>query len=136
MFALEPIIAARLASLPAFSGWEVRTGTQPEDRKGLPAIDVRCTGAAISDNKMGAVMVSPEWTVLLVVQRGDLAPGLIDSAFSAVILSLQNWRPGKLNERAWESMRLSKVEAPIFSDSGVAGLELSFSTDARYMAGQ
>lgn len=136
MLSLEPIIAQRLAALPEVAGWEVRTGTLPEARGKLPALDIRCAGAAVTDSRAGAVMVSPEWAVTIAVQRGPLAAGQIDGALAAIIASLHNFRAGQVGGRGWEPMELKRAATPTFSDSGVVGMMLVFTTSARYMAGQ
>lgn len=136
MLALEPLLKTRLQSLPALTGWAVRTGTESADRRLVPAADVRCTGAQVPDSKTGAVMVSPEWTVTLVVRRSDDAAAQLDAAFAGVIASLHNWAPGQHGGRGWEPLRLGRVSEPNFADEGLAGYELLFSTAGSYMGQQ
>lgn len=95
MLALAIPLQQRLAALPQLTGWVVRTNTEAADRKPLPAVDVRCVGAAVADSKTGAAMVAPEWAVTLMVRRGDDASSLLDAALSAVICSLHGWAPGQ-----------------------------------------
>lgn len=135
MLALEPHLKARLQTLPALTGWAVRTGTELTDRRVVPAADVRCTGAQVPDSKTGAVMVAPEWTVTLVVRRSDEAANQLDAAFAAVIASLHNWAPGQHGGRGWEPLKLVRVTEPQFVDEGLAGCELLFTTGARYTSG-
>ena len=132
MLTLETPIVERISTLPALAGWEVRTGTQPEDRRNLPAFDVRCTGAAVTDSKAGAAMVAPVWTITVMARRGPLAAEQLDSAFAAIFATLHNWRAGPMAGRGWEPLRLVRATAPVFTDNGTAGLELEFTTGARY----
>ncbi|CAM3328318.1 hypothetical protein [Polaromonas hydrogenivorans] len=134
MLALEPLLKTRLQALSALIGWAVRCGTELSDRRIVPAADVRCTGAQVPDNKAGAVMVAPEWTVTLVVRRSDEAAGQLDAAFAAVLTSLHNWAPGQQGGRGWEAVRLVRIVEPQFLDEGLAGSELVFNTAARYIS--
>lgn len=134
MLALESHLKTRLQALPALTGWAVRTGTELTDRRMVPAADVRCTGAGVPDSKAGAVMVSPEWTVTLVVRRSDQAADQLDAAFADVLASLHNWAPGQLGGRGWEPLRLGRVTEPQFAEDGLAGIELTFTTGARYIS--
>jgi hypothetical protein len=133
MLALTNPIKTRLAALPALTGWAVRMGSEGADRRLVPAADVRCNGAVVADSRTSAVMVAPEWTVTLVVKRGDAAAGQIDAAFAAVVDSLHNWMPGQHGGRGWEPLKLTRVTEPLFDDAGLVGCELVFSTGARYM---
>lgn len=78
-------------------------------------------------------MVTPEWTVTLVVKRGEAAADQIDAAFAAVVGSLHNWMPGQHGERRWEPLRLGRVTEPLFDNAGLVGCELVFTTGATYM---
>lgn len=133
MLALVPAIAARLAALPALAGWEVRTSLEAADRKGFPAVDVRCTAAAVADRKTGAALVSPEYTVTLMARRADGVADALDAVFAATVGALHNWRPGSQGGRNWEPMALQRVSEALFSDAGVAGYELGFTSAATYM---
>lgn len=133
MLALTAPLKARLAALPALTGWAVRTGSEQVDRRLVPAVDVRCGGAGVVDSRTGAAMVAPEWMVTLIVKRGDGAADQIEAAFAAVVGSLHNWRPGQLGGRGWEPLSLARVTEPLFDDAGVVGCELLFTTGARYM---
>ncbi len=136
MLVLEPLIKARLQALTALTGWAVRTGTELVDRRLVPAADVRCTGASVTDSKAGRATVSPEWAVVLVVRRSDVAAQQLDAAFAAVTESLHSWMPGPQDGRGWEPLRLSRVSEPLFADEGLAGCELTFSTSAVYRGQQ
>jgi hypothetical protein len=132
MLALNTPLKLRLSALPELTGWAVRTGSETVGRTEVPAVDVRCSGAAVSDSKTGAAMVQPEWAVTLIVRRSVDAADQIDAAFAAVVESLHNWAPGEHGERRWEPLRLVRVTEPQFADEGFVGCELSFSTGAKY----
>lgn len=132
MLAITTPLKTRLQALPALAGWALRAATDTADRRVLPAVAVRCSGAQVADSKAGAVMVAPQWTVTLVVQRSDQAADELDAAFAAVIESLHNWMPGRHGSRGWEPLRLARVTEPDFIDEGLAGLDLTFTTGAKY----
>lgn len=132
MLALTTPIKERLAALPAFVGWAVRTGTDNTDRRIVPAVDVRCGGAGVSSKTKGMAMVAPEWTVTLITRRADDAAEMLDAAFAAVVASLHSWQPGSVGGRGWESLDLVRVTEPDFVDEGLVGSSLVFSTSAMY----
>ena len=132
MLALEPHLKTRLQALSALTGWAVRTGTELADRRMVPAADVRCSGAQISDGGASTVTLDPAWTVTLVVTRSDEAAGQLDAALAAVIASLHNWYPGLLDGRAWRRVALQTVREPEFSPEGQAAYELIFTSSAVY----
>ena len=136
MLALEAPLKSRLQALPQLTGWAVRTGTEHADRRVVPAVDVRCAGAAVVDRKSGAVMVSPEWQVTLVLRRGHEAATQLDAAMTAVIESLHSWQPGQCGGRGWEPLVLSRITEPLLSDDGLTGYELAFSTAGLYTGQQ
>lgn len=136
MLALTAPILERLEGLDALDGWDRRTGTEHAERRTLPALDLRCTGAGVrvgSHSASTAVMVEPVWSVLLAVRRSDQAADQLDAAMAAVVGALHGWMPGKKGHRCWEPLQLSSATDPAFLDDGVAGLELSFTTAARYI---
>lgn len=136
MLALTTPLKTRLQALPQLTGWAVRTGTEDADRRVVPAADVRCVGAAITDRKQGAVMVAPDWQVTLVVRRGASAAELIDEAVDAVISSLHGWRPPQCGGRGWEALSLSRITELLLTDEGYAGYELTFTTAGLYTGQQ
>ena len=136
MLALTTPLKDRLQALPQLTGWAVRTGTDAADRRVLPVADVRCTGARVADRKTGAVLVSPEWTVTLVLRRADDAADQLDAAMTAVIEAVHGWAPGKHSGRGWERLALLDISEPVFGDEGLAGYELTFGTAATYMGQQ
>lgn len=136
MLSLTAPLKTRLQALPQLTGWAVRTGTDNADRRVLPVADVRCTGARVGDRKTGALMLSPEWTVTLVLRRADDAGDLLDAAMTAVIESLHSWAPGQQGGRGWERLALMDISEPTFGDEGLAGYQLTFVTAASYMGQQ
>lgn len=133
MLAISTPVKARLQALPALTGWAVRLGHEEADRRLLPAVDVRCSGAAVTTRSSStATQLSPEWQITLVVKRGDEAAEQIDAALQAVIGSLHNWQPGQQGGRGWERLVLTRITEPVFDQSGVAGYELGFTTAATY----
>jgi hypothetical protein len=132
MLALESPIKARLLELPALTGWAVRAGTELTDRRIMPAVDVRCSGAQTRDSEASAVTLDPVWTITLIVRRSDQAADQLDAALSDVIGSLHNWYPGQINSRPWRRMAVQSVREPEFPPEGSAAYELIFVTSAVY----
>lgn len=137
MLQLEPLIKARLAALPALTGWQVRGGSDATDRRARPAVDVRCRGASVTDSNTGRVSVQPQWVISLGVTAGDEAAQTVSTAFSAVLSSLQGWMPGQVDGQGWNGLLLVSVQEPDFLPDGtpLVGLQLIFSTATVY-AGQ
>lgn len=136
MLAITAPLKARLQALPALAGWDVRTGTEAADRRLVPSLDVRCTGAAVPSVKGGGVMLAPEWTLTLAVRRSVDAAGQIDTALAAVIESLHGWQPGQHGGRGWEPLQLARASEAQYADEGLAGYEIAFTTAATYMGQQ
>jgi len=134
MLALESILKTRLQALPALTAWVVRGGTDLVDRRPLPAAEIACEGAAVTGSQASGAKVEPSWTVTLVVRRSDEAAGQLDTAFAAVIGSLHNFTPAQVSGHYWSALALKRVEAPQFGDEGVAGIAMTFSTGAAYLA--
>lgn len=132
MLALTTPLKLRLQALPALTGWAVRTGTDAGDRRAVPAVDVRCTAAAVRDSRTGRVTVVPEWLITLIVRRSDTAADQLDAAFAAVLGSVHDWMPGPQGGRNWEPLQLARVSEPMLAEEGVAGYELAFSTATVY----
>lgn len=134
MLALEPHLKTHLQALPALTGWAVRTGTELVDRRLLPAVEIACDGAGIASSQASGVKIEPRWAVTLVVRRSDDAAALLDAAFAAVVGSLHGFTPGQHAGRYWSALALQRVEAPLFGDEGLAGIAMTFSTGAAYLA--
>lgn len=132
MLAIATPIKFRLQALPALAGWAVRTNAEDVERALVPAADVRCLGASVADRRGTGVLVSPEWTVTLVVRRSDIAAEQIDSALAAVIGALHGWMPGQQQGRGWEPFALARISEPMLASEGLVGYELVFSTAALY----
>ena len=134
MLALYPVIAQQLRATPQLAGWDVRSSAEPADRRPLPAADLRCIGASVADSATGAAMVMPQWLLTLVVRRGPAAEQQLDAAFCTVFGVLHNWAPGEAGGRRWERLRLLSVTEPQYTPEGCIGLELTFTTSARYLS--
>lgn len=132
MLAIANPLKSRLQALPALAGWQVRTNADDADRAPVPAADLRCQGAAVADRRGSGVMVSPEWTVTLVVRRSATAAQEIDAALDAVIGALHGWMPGQQQGRGWEPLALVRISEPMLASEGLVGYELVFSTAALY----
>lgn len=137
MLALTAPIKARLQALPELAGWALRTGSEHSERRSLPAVDLRCSGATVAPSRNDAstaAIVQPQWQVTIAVRRSDTAADQLDAAFAAVFAVLHGWMPGLCRGRGWEPLQLRQVTEPMFGDDGIAGLELIFTTSARYVA--
>lgn len=132
MLSLATPIKSRLQALPALTGWAVRTNAEDADRATVPAADLRCLGASVADRRGSGVLVSPEWTVTLVVRRSATAAQEIDAALAAVIEALHGWMPGQQQGRGWEPLALTRISEPMLATEGLVGYELAFSTTALY----
>ena len=138
MLALATTIIARLASLPELAGWDIRSSTELVDRRPLPAIDVRWEGAVVPDPARLSVLLTPQWTITLIVRRAAGAAAQIDTAFEAIFRALHGWAPPPApgSDRGWGLMQMRRASAPIFADEGHAGMTLDFTTTALFNSGQ
>lgn len=136
MLAISQALKTRLTELSALTGWAVRLGTDGGDRRPLPAVDVRCGGASVPSVKGAGVLLQPEWMLTIATRRSSEAAAQIDAVLSAVIESLHGWQPGSQGGRGWEPMQISRVTEALFTEEGIAGYELTFTTAARYMGQQ
>lgn len=132
MLSLATPLKSRLQALPALTGWAVRTNAEDVERAPVPAADLRCLGANVADRRGTGVLVSPEWTVTLVVRRSATAAQEIDTALAAVIGALHGWMPGQQQGRGWEPLALTRISEPMLATEGLVGYELAFSTTALY----
>lgn len=128
MLALEEVIRERLRDLPVFTGWQVRGATVATDRRGVPAVDVRMAGASVPQVRKPAVTLQPEWSITLVMQKSDLAAAQLDAALVASIGALHNWCPVDATPRNWTELQLTRVTEALFSDAGLVGYEITFTT--------
>ena len=133
MLALEPVIVEQLRSGLA-AGWKVMGFTSDAGRRdGWPLASVSFVDGNVADSKAGAAAVQAAWRVTLIAKRGDQAAALVDAAFAAVMASLHNWAPpGEIGGRRWERLRLLQVTPPQYPEDGLVGLDLTFTTQARY----
>ena len=109
MFALESPLLARLAADPALAGWTVRSSVAETTRRPLPAVEVQCEGADITDARNTAVAVGVTWGVHLVAQYSATAFAELDTAFAAVVASLHNWAPSAHGGRACQRVQRQQV---------------------------
>lgn len=135
MLALIAPLKARLDALPQLTGWDKRTNTEDLDRSKVPAVDIRCVGAT-AVAKAGAVTLSAQWRITLVVSRSSTAADTLDTAMGAVICSLHGWQPGQQGDRGWNRLELLSATEPDFASEGVVGYELTFSTAGLYTGQQ
>jgi hypothetical protein len=131
MFALEPILLARLQADPALAGWSVRSSAAETTRRPLPAVELQCEGADITDARTTAVAVGVTWGVHLITQYSLTAAAELDAAFAVVVASLHNWAPGAQGGRAWQRLQLQQVQREA-TDQGLIAYSLTFKTSARY----
>lgn len=133
MLALEPVIVEQLRSCLA-PAWTVKGYTSDAGRRDAwPLASVSFVDGNVADSKAGAAAVQPAWRVTLVAKRGDEAAALIDAAFAATMAGLHNWTPaGEVGGRRWERLRLLQVMPPQYPEDGLAGIDLTFTTQARY----
>lgn len=135
MMALEPVVAARvrgaLAALQS-PAWACMAYSAAGARDALPLASVRVDSAGVADSRTGAVNVQPQVSVALATRRSADAAAEIDAAFAAVVAAVHNWRPGNVSGRAWNALALQQVSAMQYLDNGLIGLELTFTTHARY----
>ncbi|MET3915970.1 hypothetical protein ABID97_002752 [Variovorax sp. OAS795] len=133
MLALEPAIVARLrAELP--ETWTVKGMFSDSGRRDaeLFASVLFIDGNVPASDAPGA-LVRPYWAITLMAKRSDAdAPVHLDSAFSRVIEALQGWTPGRIAGRRWERLQLASVKPPPYPEAGLVGIELVFSTSARF----
>lgn len=132
MLAMTTRIQERLRALPMFADWDVRTDLEHSDRQPLPAIDVRCGPAGVTDSENSKALLAPTYAVILVVKRSSSAAGQLDQAMQCVIASLHNWRPGNVAGHAWRRMVLSSVGLGPDDDPSAASYLITFTTSAVY----
>ncbi len=133
MLALETSIAARLRALLP-EEWTVK-GMLTDNGRRDPELfaSVEFSDADVPASEAPGVLVRPLWSVTLVCKRGDPAlVELVDRAFSMVIEALQGWAPGEVAARRWERLQLRRVKPAHSMDSGLVGIELGFTTSARF----
>ncbi|WP_445289670.1 hypothetical protein [Variovorax atrisoli] len=133
MLALEPVIVEQLRSGLAV-GWKVMgLASDAGRRDGWPLASVSFVDGNVADSKTSAAAVQAAWRVTLIAKRGDQAVALVDAAFAAVMASLHNWAPpGEIGGRRWERLRLLQVTPAQYPEDGLVGVDLTFTTQARY----
>lgn len=133
MLALEPAIVARLREeLPGT--WTVKgIFSDAGNRDADLLASVLFIDANVPASEVPGALVRPFWAITLMAKRSD-ADALVhlDTAFAAVVKALQGWMPGQVAGRRWERLQLASVKPPPYPDSGLVGIELVFSTSARF----
>ena len=133
MLALEPAIVERLRASLA-EAWTVK-GMFSDAGKREPDLfaSVMFGDADVPASEVPGVLVRPLWLVTLVARRADAEAALqLDSAFALAIEALHGWAPGQVTGRRWERLQLVRVKPPPFLENGLVGIELAFSTSARF----
>jgi hypothetical protein len=133
MLALEPVIVEQLRSGLA-DGWTVMGFAGDAGRRdGWPLASVSFVDGNVADSKAGAAAVQAAWRVTLIAKRGDAAVALVDTAFAAAMAALHNWAPAsEVGGRRWERLRLLQVTPPQYPEDNLVGIDLTFTTQARY----
>ena len=133
MIALEPVIVERLRASLA-EAWTVK-GMFFDAGKRDPDlfVSVMFADADVPASEVPGALVRPLWLVTLVAKRADAeAAAQLDGAFALVIEALHGWGPGQVAGRRWELLQLVRVKPPPFLENGLVGIELGFSTSARF----
>jgi len=133
MLALEPAIVQRLRASLA-EAWTVK-GMFSDAGKREPDLfaSVMFGDADVPASEVPGVLVRPLWLVTLVGRRADAeAAPQLDSAFALAIEALHGWAPGQVAGRRWERLQLVRVKPSPFLENGLVGIELAFSTSARF----
>ena len=133
MLALEPAIVDRLRSeLPAL--WTVKGVFSDSGRRDPDLFaSVLFIDANVPASDVPGALVRPFWAITLMAKRSDPDPlAQLDAAFALVVEALQGWAPGHVAGRHWERLQLASVKPPPYPEAGLVGIELVFSTSARY----
>ncbi|MDH6168116.1 hypothetical protein M2282_003267 [Variovorax boronicumulans] len=133
MLALEPAIVTRLrGELPGT--WTVKgVFTDSGKRDPVLLVSVLFVDANVPASDVPGALVRPFWAITLMAKRGDPEALVhLDSAFALVVEALQGWTPGQVAGRRWERLQLVSVKPPPYPDDGFVGIELIFSTSARF----
>lgn len=133
MLVLEAAIAARVrAVLPEV--WTVK-GMLTDTGKRDPDLfaSVEFVDSDVPASEAPGALVRPLWAVTLTGKRSDPAVvDLMDSAFALVIEALHGWTPGEAAARRWERLQLRRVKPAYPMETGLIGIELAFTTSARF----
>lgn len=133
MLALESVIVDQVRSVLA-SAWTVKgLMSDAGKRDAWPFASVSFVDGNLADSKIGAAAVQFAWRLTLIAKRGDETAQLVDTAFAAAIAALHNWAPaGEVAGRRWERLKLLQIMPPPYPEDGLVGVELTFTTQARY----
>jgi len=133
VIALEPVIVARLRESLA-DAWTVK-GMFFDDGKRAADLfaSVMFADADVPASEVPGALVRPLWLVTLIAKGADAqAASQLDGAFAVAVEALHGWAPGPVGGRRWERLQLVRVKPPPYLDTGLAGVELGFSTSARF----
>lgn len=133
MLALEPAIVDRLrGELPG--PWTVKGMFSDSGKRESDLFaSVMFADANVPASEAPGALVRPYWTVTLMAKRSDPeAATHLDSAFARAIEALHGWAPGQVAGRRWECLQLVSVKPPPYPENGLVGIELAFSTSARF----
>lgn len=133
MLAIEAAIVERLrAALP--SAWTVKgmfTDTGKRDPELFASVEF--VDSDVPASEAPGALVRPLWAVTLTGKRSDAAViDLMDAAFALVIEALHGWAPGEPAARRWERLQLRRVKPAYPMETGLVGIELAFTTSARF----
>ena len=133
MLALEPVIVERVR-MGLSDLWTVKGMFSDAGKRDAALFaSVLFVDADVTDSDIPGAMVRPQWAITLVARHSDAqAPVNLDDAFAGVVEVLQGWAPGLVAQRRWDRLQLVRVKPPPFLDNGLVGVELIFSTSARY----
>jgi len=133
VLALEPAIVDRLrGELP--SAWTVKGMFSDNGKRESDLFaSVMFVDANVPASDAPGALVRPYWAITLMAKRSDAeAAARLDGAFALVVEALQGWTPGQVAGRRWERLQLASVKPPPFPEAGLVGIELVFSTSARF----
>ena len=133
MLALEPAIVGRLrGELP--DTWTVKgMFSDGGKRESDLFASVMFVDANVPASEAPGALVRPYWAVTFMAKRSDPEAALhLDIAFARGIEALHGWTPGLLAGRRWERLLLVGVKPPPLPEAGLVGIELVFSTSARF----
>lgn len=127
MFALVAPLVARLAALPALSGWSVRDADAEVSSAAVPAAVVDYESMRRGDRRPGAAVLVSSLSVRLICTNDATGRVALDAALVAVVGSVENWRP---DGQQW-AFETASVEGPERNEQGQVGYRLVFDSPAR-----
>ncbi len=133
MLGLESVIVERLRQVLT-AEWTVKGVFSDVGRRDPDQFaSVLFIDANVPASDVPGALVRPFWAITLMAKRSDPdALVQLDTAFARVVEALQGWAPGQVAGRRWERLQLASVKPPPYPDNGLVGIELVFSTSARF----